>query len=85
MGRIVDENYFPIYNDALTDEENEAMNTLIKEDNREFIVSNGEQIDELIRCKDCKHYGEVHKGTCVEVAWIAHLEDFCSRGKKRNR
>lgn len=24
-------------------------------DNREMIVLNGEQIDELVRCKDCKH------------------------------
>lgn len=27
-------------------------------DNREMIVLNGEQIDELVRCKDCKYFGE---------------------------
>lgn len=25
-------------------------------DDREMIVCNGEQIDELVRCRDCKHY-----------------------------
>ena len=40
------------------------MKRALIEDNREFIVLDGEQIDEMVRCKDCKHrivnehYGE---------------------------
>lgn len=39
---------------------------------------------EVVRCKDCKHWGESFKGCkrnpCVE-AW--HRHDFCSYGERR--
>lgn len=55
-------------------------------DNREMIVLNGEQIDELVRCKDCKHrivnehYGE--KGY-VKLKAICELDtgDPFERGR----
>ena len=41
-------------------------------DNKEMIVLNGEQIDELVRCKDCKYFEEImiarfRDGSTVEV------------------
>lgn len=56
-------------------------------DNREMIVLNGELIDELVRCKDCK-YCLIHDkilfcgymGSIGE--WRYRTEtDYCSRGE----
>lgn len=49
-------------------------------DNREMIVLDGEQIDELIRCKDCKHFQE------DECPWTGtiNINDFCSRGERKD-
>ena len=41
-------------------------------------------LERIVRCKDCKHWGESFKGCkrnpCVE-AW--HRHDFCSYGERR--
>lgn len=47
------------------------------DDNREYIVLNGEQIDELVRCKDC-----------LEFKYCMHNEHndpngFCSWGERK--
>jgi len=59
-------------------------------DNREMIVLNGEQIDELVRCKDCKWWEEpvqdfLDYGYCVAVGRLTMPKpnDFCSRGKRK--
>ena len=56
-------------------------------DNREMIVLNGEQIDELVRCKDCFYYipevDDPHKSTCQRL-WGGMTEckadSYCSDG-----
>lgn len=50
----------------------------------EFIVKDGEFIDELVRCKDCVNYSSRYSG------WHCYLDgrqtqenDFCSWGERR--
>ena len=40
----------------------------------------GEIIQELIRCKDCKYYEETDEtiGTCLLTESGAHIEGYCS-------
>lgn len=47
-----------------------------------FDVADAPTIDaiEVVRCKDCKHYGDDH--FCC-YPWCTTLEDFCSRGERR--
>lgn len=58
-------------------------------DNREMIVLNGEQIDELVRCKDCKFYKQLDD-TCPylgEDGYYKELpgeDDYCSRGERES-
>lgn len=54
-------------------------------DNREMIVLNGEQIDELVRCKDCKHSEDaIMSGWyCLITKDEIRPDDFCSRGERR--
>lgn len=56
-------------------------------DNREMIVLNGEQIDELVRCKDCKYWdnhdgGERCLNTIVFLSW-AQPNSYCSYGERK--
>lgn len=55
-------------------------------DNREMIVLNGEQIDELVRCKDCFHYhdGYVLPKHCALTGWATEPNDYCSSAEKRS-
>lgn len=55
-------------------------------DNREMIVLNGEQIDELIRCKDCKWYrNRFNQHYCCQSAIDCPLpDDYCSRAERKN-
>lgn len=39
-----------------------------------------EIVGELVRCKDCKHYGDDH--FCC-YPWCTTPENFCSRGERR--
>ena len=43
----------------------------------------GEIIQELIRCKDCKYYEEQDEtiGTCLLTESGAHIEGYCSWGE----
>lgn len=60
-------------------------------DNREMIVLNGEQIDELVRCKDCKWYTPAKNilkynmptGYCNYHAIYPAKNDFCSKAERR--
>ena len=67
MGRIVDENYEPVYCDALEDE-------------HEYV---GKKLDlvEVVRCKDCKYADVFHH--CDRVKFWTSGNDFCSRGERR--
>ena len=47
-------------------------------DDREIIVLNGEQIDELVRCKDCF----VQK--ICRLAQFLGNEGYCSQGERRD-
>lgn len=49
-------------------------------DNREMIVLNGELIDELIRCKDCKHF---QTDECPWALPVINVNGFCSRGERK--
>ena len=59
-------------------------------DNREMIVLNGEQIDELVRCKDCK-WAEFYIGLdgkrycfCAEHDRYGNTEnDYCSYAERK--
>ena len=55
-------------------------------DNREMIVLNGEQIDELIRCKDCKWYrNRFDQHYCCLSAIDCPLpDDYCSRAERKD-
>ena len=57
-------------------------------DNREMIVLNGEQIDELVRCKDCKYWdnhdgGERCLNPIAYLSW-AKPSSFCSYGERKD-
>lgn len=47
-------------------------------DNREMIVLNGEQIDELVRCKDCKHFAKWGKNVAPDTGY------YCTRPNQQN-
>lgn len=63
-------------------------------DNREMIVLNGKLIDELIRCKDCKHYKQsavADRKMCfrkdvdgVEVCYDFLPYDSCTYGERKD-
>lgn len=65
-------------------------------DNREMIILNGEQIDELVRCRDCKWYKEgkyfAHTRFCFrlkdekgeEIGYNFASDDFCSYGERKD-
>jgi len=61
-------------------------------DNREMIVLNGEQIDELVRCKDCKWYRDYSeycdKWGDVFVYWSDHSpvpsNGYCYMGERKD-
>ncbi len=42
------------------------------------IVAHAEKVQELIRCRDCKH-----KINCDRVTWWNSLDDYCSRGERK--
>ena len=72
MRRIVDENYEPIYCDALEDE-------------YEYV---GKKLDivDVVRCKDCKHWAM--RSWCSRLApfdkvYMGEM-DFCSRGERHD-
>ena len=51
------------------------------------VVAHAERVQELVRCKDCKHWCN-HKR--LEIPWCRAMhidrnaEDFCSDGERRN-
>ena len=50
----------------------------------EFIVRDGEFIDELVRCKDCKWHEEIHGWyRCLWWHNVTEPEVFCSMGERR--
>lgn len=68
MGRIVDENYEPVYCDALEDE-------------HEYV---GKKLDlvEVVRCKDCKYNLDGHCD--YWPGWeVVSGDDFCSRAERK--
>lgn len=57
-------------------------------DDREMIVLNGELIDELIRCKDCKFYKQLDSDCpyCGEDGYYKEFpceDDYCSKGERK--
>lgn len=56
-------------------------------DNREMIILNGEQIDELVRCKDCKHgtetdYKDVY--FCRLGNGMHHRTFYCGNAERKD-
>lgn len=73
MGRIVDENYEPVYCDAL-ESENEYV---------------GKKLDlvEVVRCHDCENYEEAKNGCngfCKEWKTSTYSWEWCSRGNRED-
>lgn len=57
-------------------------------DNREMVVLNGEQIDEIVRCKDCVYWQEDLElpdcSYCSMNDMVFDADDFCSRGERKD-